>query len=96
MDEPVLTWNRSMRVWWLIIWRTMIGGVVFAAAVGFVAGFINALVGKPLNAAILGGILGYLVSLVWSAFVVRMALKKRYRDFRFVLVPNPDPARVFD
>ena len=43
MNEAELTWNRSMRVWWLIVWRTMVGCVVLGAIVGAVLGIIIAL-----------------------------------------------------
>jgi hypothetical protein len=88
MNEAELTWNRSMRVWWLLAWRYMAGALVIAFIVGLVAGVVIGLFGIPVNSGIVGGILGFFCSLVWSAFVVRMALKKHYRDFRFVLAPN--------
>jgi hypothetical protein len=96
MGEVELTWNRSMRVWWLFVWRTMIGGFFFGFVVGFIAGFLNTVLGKPLEGNVLGAILGWVASMIWSTFVMRMALKKHYRDFRIVLVPNPDPRQVFD
>ena len=92
MNEAELTWNRSMRVWWLIVWRTMVGCVVLGAIVGAVLGIIIALFQIPAAAVgtgIVSGILGLFISVVWTACVVRMALKKHYSDFRFVLAPNP-------
>jgi uncharacterized membrane protein YjjP (DUF1212 family) len=96
MHEVELTWNRSMRVWWLFVWRSAVGGFVFAFVVGFIAGFLNFVLGKPLQTGVFGAILGFVTSMIWSTFVIRMALQKHYRDFRIRLVPNPDPGGVFD
>jgi hypothetical protein len=85
-----------MRVWWLFVWRTAVGGFVFAFIVGFIAGFLNAVLGKPLEGGVLGAVLGWVASMIWSTFVIRMALKKHYSDFKIVLVPNPNPLPVFD
>ena len=92
MNEAELTWNRSMRVWWLIVWRFMVGGAVLGAIVGVVLDLVIAQFQIPVGnvgSRIITGIFGLFISVVWSAYVVRMALKKHYSDFRFVLAPNP-------
>ena len=89
MQELEASWSRALRVWWLIMWRGSLGGLVFGAIAGFVLGFFGALAGMSLEmiqlaSAILGGIIG----IVWFVIVVRMALRKRYGDFRIALVPR--------
>ena len=60
----------------------MIGGVL-----GFIVGFIFGVLRAPMEPWI-PGILGGLGGLVWLVVVVRMAVRKQYRDFRIALVPR--------
>jgi hypothetical protein len=66
-----------------------VGGIV----IGFVLGLgvnlalayaFHVVLGSSMNAA-----MGAIVMLLWWPVVVRMALRKRYRDFRIALVPRP-------
>jgi hypothetical protein len=88
MQELDLTWGRSMRVWWLMVWRGAVGGIVFGVIVGAITGFVIAILqGSIQTITAVSATLGYIVGLVWSMFVVRMALAKRYKEFRIALVP---------
>ena len=88
MQELEFTWGRSMRVWWLMIWRGAVGGVVFGVVVGAITGVvIGTLEGSIQTITIVSAALGYIVGIVWSVFVVRMALAKRYKEFRIALIP---------
>ena len=82
MDQgPTL--QRCLSVLWLVMWRGALGGFVL----GGVAGFVSALLtGGPGLSGLAGGAAG----LVWSFFVIRMALRKEYRDFRIVFVRTQD------
>ena len=88
MQEVETTWWRVFRVYWLFMWRAMVGALVFGFIVGFVIGFVGSLSGfraDQYNVVIFG--FSFIFGVVWSVIVVRMALKKRYSDFRIVLVP---------
>jgi hypothetical protein len=85
MQELEVTWGRVLSVFWLIFWRGMVGAVIIGAVIGFVIGFAVGLSGaqmNPLVSAIPSGIAG----VVWYLAVIRMALKKQYKDFRIVLL----------
>ena len=43
MQELEVTWQRVARIWWLIVWRALLGGTLLGAAIGFIIGFIGAL-----------------------------------------------------
>jgi len=89
MQELEVTWQRVARIWWLIVWRALLGGTLLGAAIGFIIGFIGALIGWPRQSTVLfSTIAGALVSVAWGLVVVRMALRKRYMDFRLVLAPH--------
>jgi hypothetical protein len=88
MQELEITWPRILRIWWLMVWRGLIGGVVLGFIIGFVIGFIGAMLGFPEKEIIIFNvILGLLWGFAWAMVVTRMALRKRYADFRLVLVP---------
>jgi len=65
----------------------MIGGAIFGSILGGLGGFIVGVAGIVQYAALVGGILGYVAGTVWSMFVVRMMLRKKYSGFRLALVP---------
>jgi ABC-type uncharacterized transport system permease subunit len=89
MKELELTWPRVLRVWWLFMWRAVLGGFVFGGIAGFVLGFFGALAGMTMETIqLFSGALGLLIGIGWAIMVVRMALGKRYGDFRIVLVPR--------
>jgi len=95
MQELEPTWGRMLAVWWLIFWRSLIGSFVVGAVIGFVFGFIGRLLGVSQTVHQILPILGGLAGLCWSFLVIRMALRKRYGDFRIALVPlEAPPVRI--
>jgi hypothetical protein len=89
MQELEPTWSRALRIWWLLLWRGILGAALIGAVAGFVVGFIGGLTGVPTaTITLVSGILGGLIGIGWAIVVVRMALRKRYGDFRIVLVPH--------
>ena len=87
MQELELTWNRTMRMWWLVFWRSLVGAGILGFVGGFVAGVVLAVGGYPQYIPLVSIILGYFGALIWSTFVLRMMLRKKYGDFRLVLIP---------
>jgi hypothetical protein len=81
--------HQLFRIWWLRTWRGALGGVVAVApfAIGFYLPDRAHIRSAPIRVmeqtviVIIGGAVAYAVS--------RMALAKRYRDFRIALLP-PD------
>lgn len=94
MQELEITIGRLLRIFWLISWR----GILGAAAIGFVVGFVVAFVlaMASVDRATISSInvvLGFTAGLIWYVVVLRMALKKRYDDFRIALLPLDSAAR---
>jgi hypothetical protein len=89
MQELDATMSRALRVWWLIMWRGIVGASLIGAVAGFVLGFVGTVAGMPPAAITLAsGVLGAIIGLVWMIVVVRMALRKQYGEFRIALVPR--------
>jgi hypothetical protein len=96
MQEIELTWVRIVKMWWLMLWR----GLLIILPVSFVAGATIGAVSVILNAPfahdpakmrLAGQIAGMLVSIPVYLLVLRMALRKKYRDFRLAAVPPDSP-----
>ena len=90
MQELEPTWKRALSVWWLILWRGIVGSVLLSIAIIALVDALAALIGiesKALN--MIGALVVWLGSIVWGVVVVRMALQKRYRDFRLALIGTP-------
>jgi hypothetical protein len=87
MQEVEMTSERVMRVWWLLVWRGLLGGWILAAILAFLIGAVGGELGLdfPTTAAI-ATMLSSLAGLTWGYFVVKMALEKKYKDFRLALV----------
>jgi uncharacterized membrane protein YdjX (TVP38/TMEM64 family) len=87
MEELEVTFSRVLSVWWLLFWRAALGSVLLGGIAGFIIGIGFGILHKPLEPifpTVAGGIVGF----IWFFLVVRMALRKKYRDFRIALVPH--------
>ena len=73
-----LTLQRLLSVYWLVVWRGHLGGFVTGGIVGFVWVMLGGSVGSS-------GLAGGMAGVVWSFFVLQMAFRKKYHDFRIVL-----------
>jgi len=96
MQELEPPWGRVMSVWWLLAWRSALGFVLFLLAVIVVASAVLGVIGAAMNLSQdlihkMGYAMGFasvfMGAILSPIFVVRMALKKRYGDFRIALVP---------
>ena len=84
-----LTWGNVARVWWLLAWRSAIGGALLGMVIGFVLGFVGTILGYNQNA--IGAVIVVLsvcAALMWSMVVVKMMLKKQYRGFHLSIVKS--------
>jgi hypothetical protein len=91
VDGPTValdvTWTRAMKVWWALVWRAALAGLVVGAILGALGGIGVALTGRG-DPGTVGGALGTIGSLPASIYVVRQILRKRFRDFTIRLVPT--------
>ena len=87
MHEVLVTWPRITKIWGLLVWRGFAVGFAISFVVAFVVTFIARVFGADaVTAHAIGYWTGFLASFPWGLVVVRMALRKRYRDFRLSLV----------
>ncbi len=79
--------RRILAIWWLLVWRSLVFGFLVGFAVGFVIGLVLGLLrvsSQTIDA--ISSIAGFCVGLAVTFWVLRSALRKRFRDFRIVLV----------
>ena len=89
MLELEVTWKRVAAVWWLVLWRSLLGSVLLGGVFGFVIGFVAAMAKydvKEITPYI--SIAGGLIGLAWGFVVFGLDLRKRYSGFRLALVPT--------
>lgn len=88
MQEVELTAQRLLSIWWLIVWRSAVGGALLGFVVGALAGIVVGVAGHAEMGKLAGAYAGLIVWPFWSLLIVHMALRKRYRDFRVVLLAS--------
>ena len=88
--EP--TWDRVIAVWWLMAWRSVVGGLLLTGMVGLIIRFIGEAFDESTtdNMAVMMVIIAWVVAWAWNVAVVKMALQKKYSDFYLVLA-STDP-----
>jgi hypothetical protein len=91
------TWGRAASIWWLLLWRGLLGGMVVGAIIGFFIGIVGTMLGHPQETLVATTQLVVApIAFGWGFIVLRMGLRKKYRDFRIVLVPrDSDNAEIF-
>jgi hypothetical protein len=87
VQEVEASWGRVLAICWLIFWRAFVGAFVMGFAVGLVIGTVGAISGFRDASSSVSAVGGTIIGFGWFLFVVRMALRKRYADFRIALVP---------
>jgi hypothetical protein len=81
--NPPISWADVLKIWWLMTWRATIGSAATGMATGFFVAIIGLILGwPPLTRAIVILSISVIAGLVWRIVAVRMALEKRYSDFR--------------
>ena len=90
--ELEVTWGRTARIWWALLWRGLIATicvVVVAGIIGGAMGAIGFLMGVDEETlTVLAGIIGFAIGLLSQPVVIRMILNRDYGEFRLALVLN--------
>ncbi len=88
MDVLPVTWQRVLKIWWYLVWRSLVIASLVGSLIGFLIGIVGGIIRLDQNLLILlskvgGAISGGLVA-VWVT--KRMVENKRFSDFRIVLI----------
>lgn len=87
MEFAQVTWMRAAKVWWSLLWRGLLFGILSGAGVGFVLRCIMGLAkAEPGTIKAVCTLAGYIVFVPVGITVTKIILKKRYSDFKIALV----------
>lgn len=96
--EPVLTYQQSLKVMWLLMWRTLVLSIAALLAVSLILRAIG--VGahafeeqSPLVNNLGLSVADAVSSLVFSPLLIPAMLRKKYRGFRLEIVEDAPPAK---
>ena len=83
--EP--TWKRATTIWWAIAWRGFVLWLAVAVVVSTILEATGMSVENPShNTRILTGILVIVPGIPTGIYVVKLILRKRFREFRICVV----------
>jgi len=82
MQEVEITWGRVITVWWSIVWRAILVGIVATLPVAVIFGVFE---GDDRILSLITSV----ISLLAFWFGMKKALGLRYSDFRVCLVAIP-------
>lgn len=88
-----LTWGRTFKIWWCYFCRAVVFGLIATFVWGLAIGLFGfgARMGYPLPTYIsFAGYSSWVVILPTLFIVMRTVLKKKFSDFRIVLVKKDD------
>lgn len=85
-----VTWGMAFRVWWSVFWRSVVFILLASIGIGFLFGFIGAMLGMPPTGGVLLLIqlLGFLAGVGISVWIFKKILYKRYSGFSVVCIAN--------
>lgn len=89
MVEVELSMERLIKIWWSLLWRGLLFCILAGFISGFIIGFVSALAHVDRTiATLLSYIVGALISIPIGIWVVKLIIKKRFRDFHIALISN--------
>lgn len=90
MNEQTLdvTWGRTATIWWGYLWRSLLWSTLLGAVLGGIGGVVFAIMGRKDLSGTVGSILGQLGSIPVSFVILRVILKKEFKEFRTGLLPK--------
>jgi pheromone shutdown protein TraB len=81
------TWGIATKIWWWIIWRSVLSAMGGGFVLGFIIGIIDEMAGLDsatiqLPAMLFGGIFGAIVNI----FFTKKIIGKKFKDYSLVLL----------
>lgn len=84
-----VTWGMAIKVWWSIVWRSVLIGFLAGLVVGVVMHLIGTVMGMdPELVQSIITLLSPILGLVIGVWAVKKVLYKRYANFSVVCIAN--------
>ncbi len=91
INEIDVTWGRAAKVWWSLLWRSILFAGVAGFVVGVIVGIVGAIAGASREAvSVVSAFAGLGLGVPIGIWVVKLILSKNFSDFRVALVPRTD------
>ena len=90
MQELEVTWLRTIKVWWSMVWRFIAVSTLAGIAISIVVGFGAGLLGFSDKAPAFSQALGIITGIPIGIWAVKVVLKMEYADFRVALLPSSE------
>lgn len=72
----IISWEQIKYVWWSIVWRNFVYGVIAGMVLGYIGGIIAISMDSPEKSIIFGSIAGFIGSIPTSMLAIKQALSK--------------------
>lgn len=81
-----ITWGIAFRVWWGWMWRSILLVLVLSLPLGFVIGFVGAMLGMQAYIVPISMIFGFILGIGIQMYIVKRVLTKGVAGVRFQMV----------
>lgn len=84
-----VTWRIALKMWWWIIWRSLLVAIIGSIILGFFVGITLGLIGiNSVTIQIIGGLLGGIFGIGVNVFFFKKIIGRKFENFTIVLVKN--------
>lgn len=90
MEKLEVTWIRATKIWWSLVWRSIVFGSIAGFIAGFVVGSIADMMGNDSLSSFYVQSAGMLIGVPVGILVVKIVLSKEFKDYRIVLLPSTE------
>ena len=96
MEALTPTLEMAVRIYWSLLWRHIVFGLIPSFIIGFVVGMLIGIVGYFSGfdkttvmsiSFVLNLIIGFALSVTVSIFIIKHILGKQYKTFRIAILP---------
>ena len=81
MEQTEFNLEKVLSIWWSMVWRATVVGMLVGAILGFIGGFIVGVAGYPELGGAIGMILGWLSSIPVTIWALKAALSKEHGGY---------------
>ena len=88
MNKLEVTWWRATKIWWSLLWRSMLYVVLISIPIGFFIGIIAAALNITDQMAPYYNLIGAIIGIPVGICVIKIVLSKQFSDFQIILIPS--------
>jgi hypothetical protein len=87
MQEIEVTFGHAAQVWWSWFWRSILFTILIGFFTGFIVGFFGHMADfTPKQIMPISMLLGAVIGVIVSIWILAKILKKKFRSFRIALI----------